>query len=83
MSWHGKGLTCEQIYPSVGKGHNEEIWGRASGTREDHQQKPSLELGWHVKDAEKGWLIWGGHSERTNDREVKQVVRCWINGAFQ
>ena len=52
--------------------------------RETHQQRPSLELGWYVKGVEKGWLVWGGHSKRKNDRdEVKQVVRGWITEALQ
>lgn len=79
-----EGLTCEQIYLSVGRGVHKEIWGRGPGVRENHQQRPSLALGWYVKGVEKGWLVWGGHSKRKNDRdEVKQVVRGWITGALE
>ena len=51
---------------------------------EDHQQRLSMESGWHVKGAEKGQLVRDGHSKRKSDRdEVKQVVRGWISGALE
>lgn len=55
-----EGVTREQVYQSDGRRHT---WGRAPGTMKEHEQRPNLELDWHIQGPEKR-SVWSRSSER-------------------